>query len=119
MMSSTLSWFWIQAGLHDPGMLLARFDYAFDPHAVEALKYLFPENAGANTLAVIDANEAAIEAAGVTLHSVTAPGDGHGILEFDLFYTLEVDGVRLVDWVDALLGGQPLDDVHCDNCDPE
>ncbi len=109
--------FWIQAGLHDPGILLARFDYAFDPHAVEALKYMFPDGVNANTLALIDANEAAIEAAGVILHSYTAPGDGHGILEFELFYTLEVNGVKLVDWIAALIGGEPLADIHCVNCE--
>ena len=41
---------------------------------------------------MIDANETAIEAAGVVLHSYTAPGDEHG-LEWDQFYTLEVGGV--------------------------
>jgi hypothetical protein len=69
-------------------------------------------------LAVIDTNEAAIEAAGVTLHSYTAPGDDHGIFEWDEFSEIEVNGVTLVDWVDALLAGQPLDDVHCDQCEP-
>jgi hypothetical protein len=34
-------------------------------------------------LAVIDANAAAIEDAGVVLHSYTASGDGHRILECD------------------------------------
>jgi hypothetical protein len=29
---------------------------------------------------------------------------------------MEVNGVRLVDWVEALLAGEPLDDVHCDEC---
>jgi hypothetical protein len=28
-----------------------------------------------------------------------------------------VGGVRLVDWIDALLAGERLDDVHCDQCD--
>jgi hypothetical protein len=23
----------------------------------------------------------------------------------------------LVDWVDALIAGEPLDDVHCDDCE--
>lgn len=46
-------------------------------------------------LAVIDANEAAIEATGVDLHSYTAPGEGHGIFEFEELYEIEVDGVRL------------------------
>ena len=64
--------FWIQAGLHDPDIVMARFDYAFDPHAVEALEYLSVSGVDpSNTLAVIDANEAAIEAAGVTQHSYT------------------------------------------------
>jgi hypothetical protein len=67
---------------------------------------------------VIDANEAAIEAAGVVLHSYTAPGDDHGITDTERFYEVEVNGVRLVDWVDALIAGQPLDDVHCTECAP-
>ena len=71
----------------------------------------------ASTLELIDANEAAIEAAGVVLHSYTAPGDDHGIFEFDRFYEIEVNGVPLVDWIEALLAGEPLDDVHCDECE--
>jgi hypothetical protein len=109
--------FWIQAGLHDPDIVMARFDYAFDPHAAEALEYLSPNGVDpANPLAVIDANEAAIEAAEVVQHSYTAPGQGHGILEFETFYDMEVNGVRLVDWFAALIAGEPLDDVHCDKC---
>lgn len=112
--------FWVQAGLHRPDIVLARFDSAFDPHAVEALEYLSVSGVDAsNTLAVIDANEEAVEAAGVILHSYTAPGQGHGILEFETFYTLEVNGVKLVDWVKALLAGESLGDVHCDDCTTE
>ncbi len=51
-------------------------------------------------------------------HSYTAPGNGHTILENETFYQVEVDGVRLVDWVAALIAGQPLDDVHCEPCEP-
>jgi hypothetical protein len=109
--------FWIQAGLHDPDIVMARFDYAFDPHAAEALEYLSVSGVDpSNTLAVIDSNEAAIEAAGVVLHSYTAPGQGHGILEYETFYNMDVNGVRLVDWVQALIAREPLDDVHCDEC---
>ncbi len=68
-------------------------------------------------LAVIDANEAAIEDAGVVLHSYTAPGDDHGIFEYPAFYELEVDDVALVDWITALVAGEPLDDVHCEDCE--
>jgi hypothetical protein len=106
--------FWIQAGLHNPDIVMARFDYAFDRNAARTL-----ESRGVDPstmVALIDANEAAIEAAGVVLHSYTAPGDDHGIFEFEQFYEIEVNGVTLVDWLNALLDGEPLDDVHCENC---
>jgi len=104
---------WIQAGLHNPKIILARFDYTFDPNASQTLAYLaVPGVDPSNPRALIDANEAAIEAAGVTLHSYTAPTEGHGILEFELFYEMEAKGVRLVDWLKALLDGKPLEDVR-------
>ena len=106
--------FWIQAGLHDPGIQMARFDFAFDPNAARAVEWMGGDPS--NYSALIDANEAAIEAAGVTEHSYTAPGEGHRILELDTFYEMKVNGVRLVDWVDALLTGEPLRDVRCDEC---
>jgi Pectinacetylesterase len=106
--------FWIQAGLHDPDIVMARFDYAYDPNAARSLE---SRGVDASTLEMIDANEAAIEAAGVVQHSYTAPGEEHGIFEFDTFYKVEVNGVRLVDWIEELLAGQPLDDVHCEQCE--
>jgi hypothetical protein len=66
---------------------------------------------------VLDANEAAIEEAGVVMHSYTAPGEGHGIFERPAFYEMEVNGVTLVDWVTRLITGDPVDDVHCVDCD--
>jgi Pectinacetylesterase len=106
--------FWIQAGLHDPDIVMARFDYAFDPNAAAAVESMGVDSS--DLVALIDANEAAIEAAGVVQHSYTAPGEQHQIVDIDKFYEMEVDGVRLVDWVDALVAGEPLDDVHCDDC---
>ena len=106
--------FWIQAGLHDAEIVLARFDFAYDREAAPDLRVAGVDPS--DQLAVIDANEAAIEDAGVVLHSDTAPGDGHRILEWPSFYELEVNGVRLVDWVDALIAGAPLDDAHCNDC---
>jgi hypothetical protein len=96
--------------------VLARFDFAYDREAAHWAKSIGKDPS--KLLAVIDANEAAIEAAGVVQHSFTAPGDDHGIFEYDKYYELEVNGVRLVDWVDALIAGEPLDDVHCDQCEP-
>ena len=94
--------------------MLARFDFAYDREAAGGAQVTGVDPS--DQLAVIDANEAAIEKAGVVLHSYTAPGNGHGIFEWPRFYGLEVNGVRLVDWVDALIAGEPLDDVHCNDC---
>jgi Pectinacetylesterase len=107
--------FWIQAGLHNPDIMLARFDFAYDREVAEEAEAMGLDPS--QLLAVIDANEAAIEAAGVVQHSYTAPGDGHTILEDHHFYETEVNGVRLVDWVEALITGEPLDDIHCDQCE--
>jgi Pectinacetylesterase len=105
--------FWIQAGLNDPEIMLARFDFAYDPEAAEGAASLGLDS---STLAAIDANEAAIEAAGVVLHSYTAAGNGHRLFEWPAFFEVEVNGVRLVDWVSRLIEGEPVDDVHCEKC---
>lgn len=107
--------FWTQAARHAPNLVLARFDFAFDPHATSELT---PWLAGKSLLAEIDANEAATEAAGVRLHSYTAPGADHQIFEPDKFYEIKVNGVRLVDWLKALVTKDPPADVHCDKCGP-
>jgi hypothetical protein len=106
--------FWVRAGLHDPDIVLARFDFAYDREAAGDA-----QATGADTpdqLAVIDANEAAIEDAGVVLHSYTAPGDDHGVFEWEKFYEVEVNGETLVDWVTRLIEGESVDDVHCLKC---
>jgi hypothetical protein len=106
--------FWIQAGLHDPDIVLARFDYAYDREAAGGAQVTGVDQS--DQLAVIDANEAAIEDAGVVVHSYTAPGDGHGIFEWPKFYEIEVNGDKLVDWVTRLIEGRTVDDVHCQKC---
>jgi hypothetical protein len=106
--------FWIQAGLHDPEIVFARFDYAYDESAARGAASMGRDPS--KLLAVIDANEAAIEKAGVELHSYTAPGDGHGIFEYPKFYELDVNGEKLVDWVRTLIEGKPVTDVHCRKC---
>jgi hypothetical protein len=106
--------FWIQAGLHKPDIVLARFDFAYDKSAPKGVASLGMDPS--KLLSVIDANEAAIEKAGVVLHSYTAPGRGHHLLEYPRFYELEVNGEKLVDWVRRLIEGTPVDDVHCHKC---
>lgn len=104
----------IRAGAHDPDITFARHDFAFDE-----TQTFFAGLAGIpadDLVALIDQNEAQVEASGVTLLSYISPGDDHTILGKDEFYTHSVNGVLLVEWVTALLAGDPIDDVHCSVC---
>jgi Pectinacetylesterase len=106
--------FWVQAGLHDPDIVMARFDFAYDE-----VQTFFMDLAGLDTsdlAASIDANESLIEAAGVVQHSYTAAGTDHVIVSDDLFYTIEVNGVTLADWVTDLIAGEDIADVACEHC---
>ena len=93
--------------------MLARFDFAYDRRSGGGGAVTFGPS---TSLRSIDANEAAIEEAGVVLHSYTAPGDGHRILEWPTFYEVEVNGEKFVDWVSRLIEGESVDDVHCQKC---
>jgi hypothetical protein len=104
----------VQAGTQHPDIVFARHDHARDDRQAVWFPILgVPEG---DLLARMDANEALIEAAGVDLHSFTGPGEDHTVLTDGPFYTEEVDGVRLVDWVSNLVRGEPVDDVHCTGC---
>jgi hypothetical protein len=106
--------FFVQSGRHDPEIVFARHDYAYDADQVSW--YPFLGIRGKNPLSLIDGNEAQIEGAGVNLLSYIAPGDEHTVLSDRPFYTETVNGKRLVDWVTRLIEGQPVDDVHCQKC---
>lgn len=54
-----------------------------------------------------------------TFGSYIAPGDQHCILGFENFYTVNVGGVRLVDWLRSYLAGETPKNVRCEGaaCD--
>jgi rubredoxin len=104
----------IQSGRHDPEIVFARHDYAYDER--QAFWYPYFDIAAGDLLSRIDANEAQIESAGVNLLSYVAPGDEHTVLGDAEFYTETVNGQLLVDWVTRLIQGEPVDDVHCTDC---
>jgi hypothetical protein len=104
----------VQAAAHAPRIVFARHDFAFDRTQV-----FFAGLAGIpadDLVQLIDRNEEQIEASGVSLWSFISPGDEHTILHRAEFYTHEVEGVRLVDWVRSLIAGEPVVDVHCTVC---
>ena len=65
---------------------------------------------------MIEASEAHIESVGINLNSYLAPGDEHTVLTDGTFYTETVNGQSLTEWVDSLIHGAPVDDVHCVDC---
>jgi hypothetical protein len=103
-----------QAGLHAPDVILARFDYAYDE--AQANYAALAGIDAADLVEQIDATETQIEAAGVALSTYVAPGAWHGVAKVEWLYEVEVDGVRLIDWVSELVAGSAPDDVHCVAC---
>lgn len=104
----------VQAHAHAPDIVLARHDFAFDRTQV-----FFSALAGIpadRLVELIDRNEAQIEATGADLLSYISPGDEHTILGRDEFYTHEVNGVSLLEWVTDLANGTPVTDNHCTEC---
>ena len=104
---------WVQAGLHDPEIVMSRFDFAYDE--VQAAFMGLTGSDTSDIAASIAANEAMIEEAGVVQHSFTAPGTDHTLVRNDGFYDMEVGGTTLSDWVADVIAGEDVVDV-CEEC---
>lgn len=105
---------YVQANRHAPDITFARFDYAFD-----RVQATFAALAGVGADAVveqIDATEDQIEELGTPLASYVAPGSEHTIIGGDEVYEMEVEGVRLIDWITELVAGGVPADVRCVDC---
>jgi hypothetical protein len=105
---------WVVAGTHNPAIVMSRFDYAFD--AVQRSFAALAGVAAEDLVTFMDDNEATIEAAGVNQFSYTAPGEDHTLIQADDFYSMAVDGTRLVGWLAAVVAGEEVDDVRCTDC---
>lgn len=104
----------VHSGRHDPDITFARVDYAFDERQrLGAAHFGAP---AADLPALLDANEAQVEEAGVPLLSYVAAGDRHGVLSDGRFTTEAVGDQTLADWVARLVAGEPVDDVRCTDC---
>ena len=101
---------YIYAGHHAPRVRFGRFDHAFDQ--VQA-QYGALAGIPADELdTLLAATEQQIELGGIPLATYIAPGDLHTVSSTDDFYTIEVNGVRLVDWFRSLINDpEPPPDV--------
>ena len=100
----------LEIGAQHPDIPFARFD--FDADGVQAGFLGLAGIPSADLAANIAETEAQIEAAGVDLASFVAPGEEHTIVRSRAFYEVEVGGVRLVDFLGALVAGEVSADVR-------
>ena len=96
--------------------MFARHDYAYDETQQSYLELV--GITGEDLPALMDANEAQIEGAGVNLPSYVAPGAEHTVVSDGRFYTETVGGELLVDWVTRLIERESVADVRCTACGP-
>ena len=99
----------IATGKRHPHIVFARIDHAQDQD--QKLHLRLAGTSSDDVAALLRANEAQIEKAGVTLHSYTEPGDDHMVVDNEDFYSEQVAGVALSDWVAGLAAGRPVADV--------
>ena len=106
--------FYLAAGARFPDHLLSQFNTAHDEAqqffvslSVNALPY---EEALAANIGELETNLD-------NFRSFTAGGTQHCVLPFDEFYTYQVDGVRVRDWVADLAAGEPIENIACTGCE--
>lgn len=102
------------AGLHNPELVLARFNYVADSvqASFTALAGLDASDLGA----LIETNQTDVEADGVPIADWVAEGSSHTILSSPAVYTQAVGDRRFIDWLQDLVDGEPVEDVRCDVC---
>lgn len=75
-----------------------------------------PEAAGGNWLTGMRANLTGLNGSLPNFRSYMAWGNSHCATDKPDFYTYQVNGVRLRDWVADLAAGQPVRTVNCTEC---
>ncbi len=99
-----------------PALRFHTYDNAFDGVQEQFMMLL---GSPGPLLPGLDANLGDLRKTIPALRSYVAPGKFHTLLRFDELYTRESGGVRAVDWVQQLLSGEDVANVHCDpaTCD--
>ncbi len=114
----TLADLYIALANHYPNDRWSQYDTAHDQ--IQTLFYRAMDGTGDwGELMLTSIQEIQDNAA--NFHSYIAPGDIHCVTGSDIFYTREVDGVLLRDWVEAMVNDEAWDNVMCTDCetDPE
>ncbi len=102
------------AAQHQPEIQFAQYDTAED--ATQKFFLSLGDEEPPSLLSLITKNQQDIRAQVRNFHSYIAGGELHTILVKPEFYTYQVNGIRLTDWVAALVNGELMVDVRCGNC---
>ncbi len=106
---------YIRAARQQPNVVYARYDAAEDSVQRQFLNLMGVDKP--RLLPRLDASASAIDAALTgPFHSYVAGGESHTMLRHDRFYRFSTGGVRLRDWVAALVDGETVANVRCDDC---
>jgi hypothetical protein len=102
-------------GGHYKDMTLSQYATQFDNDQVFYYKAMGGGDAASWSEKMM-ASFAKIEAATPNFRSFIAGGDVHCIIVRDAFYSVASSGVRLVDWVSAMVSDNPAPSVACEAC---
>jgi hypothetical protein len=97
----------------------AQYNTAHDD--LQTMAYLLMGGTGQDWSQLMMTSIDEIQDATTNFEAYTAPGVIHCITPLDIFYTREVNGVKFVDWLDAMVNDQAWNSVKCTDCetDPE
>lgn len=108
---------YVGAGRRHPELALARLDRAED--LVQRFFLTQVGVAGPTLHSLLVANLEEIRTEVPRVRQYLAPGPVHTTLTSPAFYTLQVEGRALRDWVAEHAEGKPVSDVLCQGCAPE
>jgi hypothetical protein len=106
--------YYIAAGTHASNLRLSQINIHADQVQLDFLRLEGIDDVP--LVELLDANLAEISAALPAFRSYMIPGDTHGIVRSNEFYEVEVDGVRLRDWLAGLVAGEEIAMVACEEC---
>ena len=104
--------FYIAAAQQHPGARMAQVNFADDAVQRRFMSLLGTPVKKLTKPLTCNLNEVRIDAPG--FHSYIYPGARHTMLRTAAVYTTRCEGHSLVDWIDDLIAGRPLENRWCD-----
>jgi hypothetical protein len=110
----TLNDVYIEVAKYYPDQVLSQYNSW--PDDTQEFYYSAMGGDSADWTAMMDANISACEAGASNFRAYTVWGSMHGILPYKEFYTYQVNGVRIRDWIADLVSFKEVQDIHCTDC---